>query len=431
MDNNKLRVLIITSMPWRDDNNIGNSYSNIFKGLEDKIEFAHIYCRSNMPQNTICHRYYQINEGELVANIKNRKHKLGKAFYLDNPEVTPKEEFSRAYNKMRNLRWEIFFLGRNMLWDMADWKNEYLEQFVGEFKPDLIFGTLTYMPNINKMMIYLKKKYHIPLFVYAWDDVYSLKQFSLSPFYWLRRFSQRNWIRKSVSIADKMYVITELMRKEYSKYFKRQCDILYKGYSYDKLFEEKQVTDPVQFVFMGNLGAGRWNALAKMVKVLKTINISEKKAELRIYTLSPVSEQMKKELSFEGTSTLMPVVPNERVMETMESADVLVHVEPLTLKDRLFYRLSFSTKLVDYFKAGRCILGFGGKTASLEYLKKYDAGIVVEDISKLEEIINQLTNSPEMIKNYGEKAWKCGIKNHQIDVIQKNLYNDFFNTVYR
>lgn len=426
MENRKLRILIITSMPWRDDNNIGNSYSNIFRGLENQVEFAHIYCRSGMPQNAICHRYFQINEGELVANIKNRKHKLGKAFYLENPEDTPKEEFSRAYNKMRILRWEIFFLGRSMLWDMADWKNERLDKFVEEFKPDLMFGTLTYMHNINKMMVYLKDKYNIPLYVYAWDDVYSLKQFSLSPFYWIRRFTQRTWIRKCVGKADKMYVITELMRKEYSKYFNRQCDMLYKGYSYEnESYVGKKVDPPMQFIFMGNLGAGRCNALAKLVAALKEINSKEKKAELRIYTLSPVSEQMKKGLVVEGTSRIMPVVPNDQVLSILQSADILVHVEPLTLKDRLFYRLSFTTKLVDYFKAGRCVLGFGGKTASLEYLEENDCGIVTYDINSLPTMMRKLVDQPDLVETYAKKAWDCGYKNHQIQAIQEKLISDF------
>lgn len=58
----KLKVLLVTSMPWRDDNNIGNSYSNIFGDLEN-VEFAHIYCRAGMPQNKIVKKYFQITEG--------------------------------------------------------------------------------------------------------------------------------------------------------------------------------------------------------------------------------------------------------------------------------------------------------------------------------------------------------------------------------
>ncbi len=325
---------------------------------------------------------------------------------------------------MRILRWEVFFLARNILWDLAEWKNEQLDSFIEDFEPDIVFGTLTYMPNINKMMTYIKKKYNIPLVVYAWDDVYSLKQFSLSPFYWLRRFSQRKWIKACVAEADCLYTITDLMKKEYSQYFNKECKLLYKGYYfYEKPVRSRECDEGIDLVFMGgNLGAGRWRTLAKLVEVLQRISTNESKATLRIYSLSPISKKMEKMLAVDKVSSIMPVVPNEEVLLTMESADILVHVEPLSLKDRLFYRLSFSTKIVDYFYAGRCILGLGKQTASMDYLIRNDAGIVVDDIRELQEILGNLLRDPKAIREYGRKAWECGgVRNHQIQSIQKKL----------
>ncbi len=430
MEKQKIRILVITSMPWRNDNNIGNSYSNIFSGLEHKIEFAHIYCRSGMPQNNLCHKYFQITEKDIISNIRNRNYLLGRAFYLDNPNENTKEEFSNIYNHMRILRWELFFLGRNILWNLSEWKNKRFTKFIEDFSPDIIFGTLTYMPNINKMMIYLKETYNIPLVVYSWDDVYSLKQFSLSPFFWLRRFEQRKWIRKCVEKSDKMYVITRLMQKEYDKCFKKSSSLLYKGYSYkNELYQSRSINIPIQFVFMGNLGAGRWKTLVKFVKTLTEINKTGIKAILKIYTLSPLTRQMRNKLTVKGISNIMPNVPNEKVMDVLKSADILIHVEPINLKDKLFYRLSFTTKLVDYFKSGRCILGLGGKTASLMYLEDYDCGIVIYDISKMSQTVKYLIEHPDIIQEYAKKAWDCGYKNHQIENIQANLYRDFVKLV--
>lgn len=59
----KIRILLMTYLPWREDNNIGNSYSNIFRNTDkDKYEFAHIYVRDGMPQNKLVHEYYHISE---------------------------------------------------------------------------------------------------------------------------------------------------------------------------------------------------------------------------------------------------------------------------------------------------------------------------------------------------------------------------------
>ena len=176
----KTKVLLITSMPWRNDNNIGNSYSNLFGGLES-FEFAHIYCRTGMPQNDICHRYFQITEQSLVTNLINKNSSTGKSFYLENPLDSPMESNSKMYDKARIMRWQIFFIARDLIWKFGKWRTHELDKFVEHFEPDIIFGTLTYMPNINEMMVYLKDKYQLPLILYSWDDVYSLRQYSLSP----------------------------------------------------------------------------------------------------------------------------------------------------------------------------------------------------------------------------------------------------------
>ena len=110
----KIRILLITYNPWRNDGNLGNSYSNIFKDMEDKIEFAHIYFKDVMPQNTICHKYFHISERKLLKSIMNRK-PVGEAFYLLDPYNTPKESYSVAYNKARSLRWECLLMARDYL----------------------------------------------------------------------------------------------------------------------------------------------------------------------------------------------------------------------------------------------------------------------------------------------------------------------------
>lgn len=421
----KTKILLITSMPWREDNNIGNSYSNLFGEL-DNIEIAHIYCRDGMPQNKIVHDYFQISEQSLVKNLKNRNIPTGKAFHLDNPMNTSKENHSAAYNKMRILRWEIFFIIRDAIWKFGRWKTNELNNFVESFKPDLIFATLTYMPNINNIITYLVDKYKLPLILYAWDDVYSLRQFSLSPLFWLRKWYQRKRIRKSVARCDFMYTITSEMQQEYQKYFGKECRMLYKGYDFHgKAPIKTTINDPIKLVFMGNIGAGRWKALATLVEQLKKINSDKQIATLDIYTLSPRTEKMTNKLQVKGTSQLKEVVPCDQVLKIQKDADILVHVEPYNKKDVSFYRLSFSTKLVDYFYNARCILALGGKTSSMTYLEKNDCGLVYYNTKNLKQsLINLLTDKTKIIQ-YGKKAWDIGVKNHQKKDIQKELSETF------
>lgn len=420
----KMRILLITSMPWREDNNIGNSYSNIFSGLTGEIEFAHIYCRSGMPSNSICYRYFQITEQDLIRNIKDRKFKPGKSFNLSNPQTLTKETFSAVYDKMRILRWEIFFFARNILWEISNWRTKELDKFVEQFDPDIIFGTLTYMPNINKLMVYLKNKFNKPLVTYAWDDVYSLKQYSLSPLYWLRRFIQRQAIRNCVRECSYMYTITELLQREYSELLNIECKMLYKGYKFVGNMPEYPKNKFIKLLFMGNMGGGRWKMLKKIVKSLDKINENEVQVELFIYSLTPRNDKITNALT-RKYSHIMDVIPSSEVINTMRSADVLIHVEPNNIKDRLSLRASFSTKLVDYFYSGRCIYAVGGHTASMEYLERYNAAIVEYNIDNIYDSLLAICDNRNKIESYGRKAWECGKSNHNIKGIQKKILEDF------
>jgi hypothetical protein len=279
-------------------------------------------------------------------------------------------------------------------------------------------------------MVYLKEKLQKPMIIYSWDDVYSLNQSSFSPIFWFRKFIQRKHIRNCVKRCEFLYTITAQMQKEYAQYFNKECKMLYKGYDFITPAASKgKITLPLKFIFMGNIGAGRWQTLSKLASTIHLLNAKNDRqvAVLDIYTLSPKSNDMIEKLSIEGASNLRDVVATSEVMAVQQSADVLVHVEPTTKSERLFYRLSFSTKIVDYFYNSRCILGIGGKTATLDYLKDQDAGIVVYDLNDLEKSVLNLVENPEIINKYANKAWDCGQRNHQRSELKKMLLDDFLN----
>lgn len=428
--NKKIRVLVITYLPWRNDTSVGNSYSNIFNGMDDRFEFAHIYFRDGMPENEIVHNYFHISEKGLMKSVFSRK-EVGRAFYLEEPSKTEKVTFSKGYNRMRRLRWEIFLLARDMVGVLGKWKSKALYEFIEDFKPDVIFGTLGYVPVINKMMVHLKKKYNIPLITYPWDDYYSLKRVSFSPFFWIRNLSERPYIKKCAKNSEFLYTITKQMQEEYTKYFDKECKLLYKGYNFDDEFKEasKKSARPLNIVFMGNIGSGRWKVLAELAKSISQYNNGEKRMFMNIYTLSPVNEKMISMLNVEGASKLNDPVPNDQVLPTMNAADILLHVEPTTLKDRLFFRLSFSTKLVDYFYAGKCVLALGGDTSAMRYLSDEDAAIVELDKSKFLSVLKRIDQNPHLIGEYEKKAWLCGKRNHDIKTIQNKIWSDFYRTV--
>ena len=422
----KIKILVITYLPWREDNNIGNSYSNIFRGTEDKYEFAHVYIRDGLPQNNLVHDYYHISEKKLLKRLIFVREPVGHYFHLDKCENTKKDEFSRLYNKARILRWELFFWIREIAGMSNCWKSEEFEDFLDNFKPDFVFGTLSANPLISNMMCYISKSRNIPLITYPWDDHYTLNRTSWSPIYWIRRFQGRYYQRKSVKQSSFMYVISNLMKEEYEKIFKKECKILFKGHDFNKDYVVNyEAHYPINIVYMGNIGAGRWKSLAFLAKVIKCINETqgETKVFLNIYTLSPKDSDILSGLNVDGASKLNEAVPNNEVMKVLENADILVHAEPQEKKEYQYYRASFSTKLVDYFLYAKPILSLGGMTASTDYLLRNDATIYLTTENAMQEMEKILNNS-NVLREYAQKAWNCGVRNHQIKDIQDRMYND-------
>lgn len=114
MSEEKIRVLVVSYLPWRNDVSVGNTLSNIFDGMQDKIEFSNIYFKGGKPQNNVAQKYFYIPEKELAKSILTRK-SVGRKVSLDSVSNNNVTENNGAYNKARQLRWESLLLAQDSL----------------------------------------------------------------------------------------------------------------------------------------------------------------------------------------------------------------------------------------------------------------------------------------------------------------------------
>lgn len=424
MTGKKIKILVISNTPWRNDNSFGNSYTSIFKGIKN-FEFANIYCNYGAPENDLVSTHFQITEKTILKNLLNKKKPTGKIIETSqDSDPLHKKQISRL-NFFKKNRSQLFFWIRDIIWKIGRWKSPQLKEFILSFDPDIIFQPLYYSNYINDIVLYSKQLSNVPMVSYVSDDVYTLKQFSFSPLFWLDRFIKRRKIKKVVNLCEYLYVISEIQKKEYEISFGLPCRILTKGAYFNiPIFKEKQ-SFPIKMVYTGNIGGGRWKSLSMIAEALQKINEKEIKAVLFIYTATPMTSKMRKTLDISGSVYLMGFIPSDKIPKIQSDADVLVHAEPLGIKGRLGVRHSFSTKIVDYFHMSRTILAVGWRdAASIDYLVKNDAALVAFDEKSLEYQLERIVNNPDILNEYAYKAWECGKRNHQIEDIQKRLYND-------
>lgn len=419
-----MNILVLTRSAWRNDNNIGNTISNIFNGFSRENIYSMCF-RSETPQNDIVLKNFCISEKQIMNYLKKGKD-LGDVTDV-NTNTTKSDQLAEHQmyiNAQKHNLMVLWFL-RELLWLIAPWKNDKLRQYIDDIKPDIVFMPVFGCWYPHRVLRYIKEYTGAKIVLFHADDNYTMRQFSLSPLYWIYRVFLRKWIRKSVSISDINYAISDIQKIEYENIFKREFKILYKGSKFTDIPQYVLPNEKIKMVFTGNVSSGRYKTLSEIGKILTLINNGSKRIELDIYTLTPLTDKMYNALN-QPYINLKGGCESEKVAEIQRNADILVHVEAFDLKNRLAVHQSFSTKIVDYLSMAKCIFAVGpADVASMDYLIKNDAALTATNEAEIEEVLRKVINNKDLLTEYGKKAWECGKRNHQIDKIQNMLYNDF------
>lgn len=274
-----MRILAISRAPWRNDNSIGNTFTNLFQDFTD-AEIYSLCMREQPPQNNIALRNFCISEGQLLRNLLHKTPVGTENTAIDD---SGNETEKNIYDKAKKNNSVGLSLARELLWSVGKWKNENLKAYIKEVNPDIIFFPVFNCFYPHKILKYIKSLTDAPVILFHADDNYTLRQFSLSPMYWLYRFMLRKWVRSSVRLSALNYVISDVQKQDYEKAFRKECKVLTK--SADFATSPAYKTDynsPLQLVFTGNIGLNRWKSLAIIAKALQILNADGVQAQLRI-----------------------------------------------------------------------------------------------------------------------------------------------------
>lgn len=426
-----MKILIVSNTPWSKENSFGNSFSNIFEGIPD-LEFANISCRTVTDLDPIVSACFEISEKSLLKHLKDKRSPSGKKIDIEALKNCKKSaEESNIKTFARKKRWQVLFWARDIIWTLGRWKSQELLDFIDDFKPDLIFQPVYYSSYLNDIACFIQEYTNVPMLGYISDDCYTLRQFSLSPLYWIDRLHKRKKVKKTIEKCKILYVISEIQKRDYEKAFGVPCKILTKSADFTEPPQLKTpYNTPLQLVFTGNIGTNRWKSLAVIAQALQELNQNGTKAELRIYTATPLTAKMQKALQIDGASYLMGMVPASAIPQIQSEADMLVHAEALDLKNRLAVRQSFSTKLVDYFKAARPILAVGPKdVASIDHLLQNNCALVADNAADFAVMLSDCLENPKRLHTLAENAFLCGKRHHDAAQMKEMLCADLKNTV--
>ena len=414
-----MNILVIGSNAWNDRNSFGNTVSNFFSGWSED-EFYNIYTRAEQPDNSVCNEYYRITDTSIVRNFF-RKEKIGgkvvagKTSAAADKGVANEKKFIHFLHK-RNIR--IFRKLEDKLWATGRWYNKKLEEFISKANPQIIF-LFAIASGANYFLFNtLKKKTNAKTVLFVADDVYG--HYSRKDTKRARALRVR--FEQMMRDADLVYGASEQMCSEYEKLFDRKVFPLYKGCDFSAPTEKKR-NDPIKMIYAGNLLFGRADTLAQLADTLEKVNANGVKVSLDIYSNTELDNELMDKLNVGGSSRLCGSRPYTEIKELMQKADIVLHVESFLPDEIKKVRYSFSTKIIDCLQSGSTFMVIGPKgIASVEYPRKINGAIVVDDTESLESVLREILNDDLTAR--ADKIRAFAEEHHSIESVKNALRGD-------
>lgn len=424
-----MKVLLITDEAWNDRVHGNNVLSNWFCGFPAK--FAQIYCSPQRPSNSCCDNYFQITDKMMLKSLFGR-YRAGRTIEKQTEMINEVYQSTDVKNIdwMRSCCGNLLRLLKNIVWSFGKYDEKAMEDFITDFKPDIIFSPRMATPKMLRLERIVKRYSDCPIVAFTGDNEYSLRMFSLSPIAWINKFWLRRELRRNMKLYSAYYTLSDEQKKEYEKNFQCTIKILRKCADINSAILHQEVHTPIKLIYAGKLYCNRWKTLVKIGQALEIINENHERMTLDIYTKDVLSIKQEKAIGALKSLRLHGGITQEEVLQEYRNSDVALHIESFDIKYRLATRVSFSTKIIDCLSCGCAVMVVAWKEHSgLTYLQREDAAICIDDCNQILRILKEMSDNPELLSEYSIKAIDCLKRNHCRGSIQRQLFEEWVSII--
>ncbi|MBR5530285.1 MAG: hypothetical protein IKU63_02100 [Bacteroidaceae bacterium] len=414
--------ILITSIPSWNQKSGANTWATLFERF-DSNDLANIYIRPEIPDSTVCSRYFNIREWLVVKSILKRDEITGFVVQKKENNITieleKEQQKTTHYSKNRK---RIYLWMRELAWKLGKWKSKELDSFLIDFNPEVLFFSIESYPYFNRVNEYIIKKCKPKKVIgYLWDDNFTYKQRPGNIFNIIERYFLRKQVKRIVNTCTHILSISPKMKEECDKEFGINSILLTKPLRDNIVSPYRYKGGVIRLLYTGSLVIGRDKVLKLVAQAVDKINVESIRMKLDIYTNTAINNNYKQEINNYKGCELHGAIPQNQVFVEQENADVLIFGESLD-KGNNIARLSFSTKITDYLSSFRCILAIGpADNSSIDYFAREDAAFVCTKAEDVYTSLLQIAETPTILNEYAEKAYKCGNKNHNPQIVNKKL----------
>ena len=415
------KILVCTVGAWSDS--VGsNTMSELFRDYS-KDELACLYIRSNRSDSESCHRYFHIFEGRVMKSIFHRKIVTGEEYGLRDARTETNEQADEKarYDKYRRKKNWFYMFAREFVWLFGQWKSKELDIFLDDFNPEVLVCPIESYIHFNRINEYIIKRKQPRVIGFLWDDNFTYKQQPHSLGYKIHRWWLRHSVKRLVAKCEKVVALSPKMKEEADAEFGIDSVLLTKPIFDQPPFTEYTPKEPIRMLYTGNLYVGRDETLALIVDAIREVNKDGQKIILDVYTSTIIKKELEDRIKVDGCCIVHEPISQSEVLRLQKETDVLLFLESLKQVGG-DARLSFSTKITDYFCAGKCIWAVGSNHLSaIDYLEKQDAAVCSLTKEDVLPTLVRMISDKSMISEYAKKGWQCGHDKHDANTIISKL----------
>ncbi len=420
-----MNILIISRTPWDNGNSFGNTFTNLFGGMENVTMF-NICCQSGPLNSEVVTGALQITEGSLVRHLLKRK-PVAKVMEQENQSnVINSNQKGSFIGSIKTTIPYVGYLVRDAIWKVGGWKKSpELAEFLKMAAPDVIYLPIYrsgYMCNFQR---YIIEQLNVPVVGHITDELYYMPSgFAVSPLHYAYQASVRKKIAKLIAKCSYLEVFAENMQREYSKLFQKDCYLIGKGVDISKLspvnYTYPSEDREMRFLYTGIIGNGRYKLLCDIADALSRGGY---RARIDIYTGTVPDGKMQRELDRRSNIHLNGFVTSDKLAEIRAASDYMLHVEGADARSIYETRMSFSTKIIDYLQSGKPVFAYGSpEVNSIEVLKTHGTAIVA-DATDIDAVLSRLFGREIDLDEVSRNVTVYLTENRDIQKLQKGMYD--------
>lgn len=415
-----IKILVISNNVFSNTKNNGKTLLSFFENFPPQ-NVAQLYFKNEIPISIDINNYYRITDIDVLKSFFNNKNCgniVNNNFKVST--ANSKNIFSDIIKQSNFLR-----ILRELLWKTNKWKSPKLLKWLDEISPDVIFFAAGDSEFAYDVCAYIQKRYNCKLAVYMGDD-YALSRKTFNLGWRLRHYFLSKKMFYIVKKSDVFFTISNKMKLEYKKYFKKDSIIIVNMTNSLKIdtADTRLENDKIVLVYAGGLHYKRYNTLMLLGHAIKKYNnlTTSLRLELNIYSNQVPNYRILKKISINGSSKFCGSLNKNQLKIVLNQANILVHVESFDRSCIEATKLSISTKIPEYLSLEKPIIAIGPfNIASMEYLKE-SAFCITNEHNIYNELCNFINNKDLQLK-YASKAIKQYNEFHEKSFVFQNLKN--------